>query len=108
MNAAFDGVSDDTFDNVLGGVHALVFEDGELIGHASVVQRRLLHGGRALRTGYIDQSVPKDLCRQAIQEGRGGTAWNTTRKVSRTQPPEIGRARLPAYAIRGLAAVRTG
>jgi aminoglycoside 2'-N-acetyltransferase I len=54
MDAAFDGVSDDTFDNVLGGVHALVVEDGELIGHASVVQRRLLHGGRALRTGYIE------------------------------------------------------
>jgi aminoglycoside 2'-N-acetyltransferase I len=54
MDAAFGGVSDDTFDNVLGGLHALVFEDGELIGHASVVQRRLLHGGRALRTGYIE------------------------------------------------------
>lgn len=54
MDGAFGGVSDDTFDNVLGGVHALVFEDGELIGHASVVQRRLLHGGRVLRTGYIE------------------------------------------------------
>jgi aminoglycoside 2'-N-acetyltransferase I len=54
MDAAFDGVSDDTFDNVLGGMHALVFEDGQLIGHASVVQRRLLHGGRPLRTGYIE------------------------------------------------------
>ena len=29
MDAAFGGVSDDTFDNVLGGLHALVFEDGE-------------------------------------------------------------------------------
>ena len=54
MDAAFDGVSDDTYDNVLGGVHALVLEDGELIGHGSVVQRRLLHAGRALRTGYIE------------------------------------------------------
>jgi aminoglycoside 2'-N-acetyltransferase I len=54
MDAAFDGVSDDTFDNVLGGVHALILDDGELIGHGSVVQRRLLHAGRALRTGYIE------------------------------------------------------
>ena len=54
MDAAFDGVPDDTFDNVLGGVHALVLDDGELIGHGSVVQRRLLHAGRALRTGYIE------------------------------------------------------
>lgn len=52
--AAFDGVSDDTFENVLGGVHALVVEEGELVGHGSVVQRRLLHAGRALRTGYIE------------------------------------------------------
>ena len=54
MDAAFDGVSDDTYENVLGGMHALVLEDGELIGHASVVQRRMLHCGKALRTGYIE------------------------------------------------------
>ena len=54
MDAAFGTVSDDTFDNVLGGVHALILEDGELIGHGSVVQRRLLYGGRALRTGYVE------------------------------------------------------
>jgi aminoglycoside 2'-N-acetyltransferase I len=54
MDAAFDGVSDDTYENVLGGIHTLVIEDGELIAHASVVQRRMLYGGRALRTGYIE------------------------------------------------------
>jgi aminoglycoside 2'-N-acetyltransferase I len=35
-------------------VHALAWEEGELIGHASVVQRRLLYGGRALRAGYVE------------------------------------------------------
>ncbi len=54
MDAAFDGVSDDTYENVLGGIHTLVIDEGELIGHASVVQRRMLHGGLALRTGYIE------------------------------------------------------
>ena len=54
MDAAFGGVSDDTYENVLGGIHTLVLEDGELIGHASVVQRRMLHAGMALRTGYIE------------------------------------------------------
>ena len=54
MDASFDAFSDDAFENALGGMHALVFEDGELIGHASVVQRRLLNGGQALRTGYIE------------------------------------------------------
>jgi aminoglycoside 2'-N-acetyltransferase I len=54
MDAVFDGVSDDTFDNALGGVHALVLSGGELIGHGSVVQRRMLHAGRTLRTGYVE------------------------------------------------------
>jgi len=35
-------------------MHALLWEGAELIGHASVVQRRLLHGGRALRAGYVE------------------------------------------------------
>jgi aminoglycoside 2'-N-acetyltransferase I len=54
MDAAFDGVSDDTYENVLGGIQTLVLDDGELIGHASVVQRRMLHAGKPLRTGYIE------------------------------------------------------
>jgi len=54
LDGAFGGVSDDTFENVLGGSHAMVLEDGALIGHASVVQRRMLHGGMALRAGYIE------------------------------------------------------
>jgi aminoglycoside 2'-N-acetyltransferase I len=42
------------WDHTLGGVHALVWEGDELVGHASVVQRRLLHAGRALRTGFVE------------------------------------------------------
>src|SRR5690348_18514625 len=69
MDAVFDGVSDDTFDNVLGGVHALILEHGELIGHGSVVQRRMVHAGRAMRTGYIEGvAVGADLRRH----GQGG------------------------------------
>jgi aminoglycoside 2'-N-acetyltransferase I len=49
-----DGLTDHDWEHALGGVHALVWEEGELIGHASVVQRRLLHGGRALRAGYVE------------------------------------------------------
>ena len=50
----FSRFSEDAFGNALGGLHALVLDGGELVGHASVVQRRMLHGGRALRTGYIE------------------------------------------------------
>jgi len=42
------------WDHALGGVHVLRYEGAELIGHAAVVQRRLLHGGRALRAGYVE------------------------------------------------------
>ena len=81
MDAAFGDVSDDTFDNVLGGMHGLVLEDGELIGHGSVVQRRLLHVGRALRTGYIEGvAVRADRRRQ----GHGALLMAALERVVRS------------------------
>ncbi|WP_425329046.1 GNAT family N-acetyltransferase [Streptomyces kasugaensis] len=50
----FDDMTAEDWEHALGGLHALIHEDGELIGHASVVQRQLLHGGRALRCGYVE------------------------------------------------------
>jgi len=50
----FDDMTDDDWEHSLGGMHALVWEDGELIGHASVIQRRLMHAGLALRAGYVE------------------------------------------------------
>jgi aminoglycoside 2'-N-acetyltransferase I len=55
LEAVFAGeLTAEDWEHALGGVHALAWEDGELVGHASVVQRRLLYGGRALRTGYVE------------------------------------------------------
>ena len=55
LDVVFEGdFSDRDWEHALGGVHALVWEGGDVIGHASVVQRRLLHGGRALRAGYVE------------------------------------------------------
>jgi aminoglycoside 2'-N-acetyltransferase I len=55
LDEAFEGdVTDDDYEHALGGMHALAWEGPELIGHGSVVMRRLLHGGRALRTGYVE------------------------------------------------------
>ena len=50
----FDDMTDHDWEHALGGVHALVWDGAELIGHASVIQRRLVHGGRALRAGYVE------------------------------------------------------
>jgi aminoglycoside 2'-N-acetyltransferase I len=59
------------WEHALGGIHALAWEeDGELIGHASVVQRRLLHGGRALRAGYVEGvGVRADRQRRGVAGG---------------------------------------
>ncbi|MBD0736925.1 GNAT family N-acetyltransferase [Streptomyces sp. CBMA29] len=58
--------TDGDWDHTLGGTHAMVWEGGELVAHAAVVQRRLLHGGRALRTGYVEAVAVR-----ADRRGRG-------------------------------------
>ena len=55
LERVFEGeFADEDWEHALGGIHALVWEDGEIVAHASVIQRRLLHGGRALRAGYVE------------------------------------------------------
>lgn len=54
LDAVFDDMTEHDWEHALGGIHALVWEDEELVGHGSVVQRRLLHGDRALRAGYVE------------------------------------------------------
>jgi aminoglycoside 2'-N-acetyltransferase I len=66
---AFENFTEDDWEHCLGGVHALVWDGPQLVGHASVVQRRLLHGGRALRTGYIE-----GVGVRASHRGRGHAA----------------------------------
>jgi aminoglycoside 2'-N-acetyltransferase I len=62
----FDDMTEDDWEHSLGGTHALVWDGAELIGHAAVIQRRLLHGGRALRTGYLE-----GVAVRADRRGRG-------------------------------------
>ena len=55
LDEVFAGqINEDDWDHALGGLHALVLEDGAPIAHAALVQRRLVHGGRALRAGYVE------------------------------------------------------
>jgi len=55
LDGAFeDAVTEHDWEHALGGIHALAWDGEELIGHASVIQRRLIHAGRALRTGYVE------------------------------------------------------
>jgi aminoglycoside 2'-N-acetyltransferase I len=63
-----DEMTDEDWDHALGGIHALAWDGEQLIGHASVVQRRLLHQGRALRTGYVEAVAVRPARRR---EGHG-------------------------------------
>jgi aminoglycoside 2'-N-acetyltransferase I len=68
LDVAFgEEMTNEDWEHALGGLHAIVWDAGELVGHASVVQRRLMHGGRALRTGYIEGvAVRADRRRRGI------------------------------------------
>jgi len=54
LDAVFDDLTDDDWEHCLGGLHALLWKGEELLAHAALVQRRLLHAGRVLRTGYVE------------------------------------------------------
>ena len=55
LDGAFEGdFTDADLEHALGGLHVLVHDDSGLLAHGAVVQRRLLHRGRALRAGYVE------------------------------------------------------
>ena len=75
-----DDFEEDDWEHALGGIHALIWEADELVGHASVVQRRLLYGGRALRCGYVEGvAVRADQRRR----GYGGALMEAVERVIR-------------------------
>jgi aminoglycoside 2'-N-acetyltransferase I len=52
---AFGGeFTDADWEHSLGGMHALICHHGDIIGHAAVIQRRLLYRNTALRCGYVE------------------------------------------------------
>src|SRR4051812_38375252 len=75
-----DKLTEHDWEHCLGGMHALLYVDGEIVGHAAVVQRRLLHGGRALRTGYVEGvAVRADRRRR----GYGGALMGPLERIVR-------------------------
>jgi aminoglycoside 2'-N-acetyltransferase I len=70
LDDAFGGeFSDDDWDHGLGGVHALLDESGRIKAHGALVQRRLLHGGRSLRAGYVESvAVARDHRRRGLAD----------------------------------------
>jgi aminoglycoside 2'-N-acetyltransferase I len=103
LDAAFDGdFSDEDWDHTLGGVHALAWSGGELIGHAAVVQRRFVHRDRALRTGYVEGVAVHDDHRR---RGIGAAVMAPVERIIRSaydlgalSSSDIG---IPFYEARG-------
>jgi aminoglycoside 2'-N-acetyltransferase I len=80
LDATFSGFTDEAFENSLGGLHVLLWEGPGLAGHASVVPRRLLYGGKALRAGYVEAvAVRADRRRR----GHGHTMMDALERVIR-------------------------
>jgi aminoglycoside 2'-N-acetyltransferase I len=73
-------LDDHDWEHALGGMHVLAREDGALIGHAAVVQRRLLHGGRALRSGYLEGVAVR---RELHGRGVGAALMDAAERVVR-------------------------
>ncbi|MER6571403.1 GNAT family N-acetyltransferase [Streptomyces sp. NPDC001093] len=71
LDEAFDGnFSDDDWDHGLGGMHVLLQDRGGLAAHGSVVMRRIRHGGRWLRTGYVEAVAVRPDARRTGLGGR--------------------------------------
>jgi aminoglycoside 2'-N-acetyltransferase I len=49
-----DEMTEDDWQHGLGGMHFLVEVGGEIVSHASVVERELHVGQRSFRTGYVE------------------------------------------------------
>ena len=75
-----DELTEADWEHALGGVHALVWDGPVLIGHGSVIQRRLLYRGRALRAGYVE-AVAVRPDRQG--EGHGAALMGALERVLR-------------------------
>lgn len=81
LDEAFGGdFSDTDWEHALGGVHVLLHEEDELVGHASVVQRRLVLDGRGIRTGYVEAVAVR---RDRRGRGLGGAIMTVAEEVVR-------------------------
>ncbi|MFI1099403.1 GNAT family N-acetyltransferase [Streptomyces melanogenes] len=68
LDTAFDGdFSDEDWDHGLGGVHSFLDDEKGIAAHGSVIMRRVLHGGRSHRVGYVEAvAVREDRRRQGL------------------------------------------
>lgn len=67
LDRAFEGAFTDTdWEHTLGGHHVMLFENEELIAHASVVARNIEVADRSFHTGYLE-----GVATHPAHQGRG-------------------------------------
>jgi aminoglycoside 2'-N-acetyltransferase I len=71
---------DADWDHALGGLHALVRDGDELVGHGAVVLRRFLHAGRSWRVGYVEAVA---VAAPARRRGHGAAVMAALEEVIR-------------------------
>jgi aminoglycoside 2'-N-acetyltransferase I len=64
LREVFSDLEDTDWEHSLGGLHALAYDGDTLVGHAAVVQRRLVHDSRILRAGYVEGVAVKESHRR--------------------------------------------
>lgn len=102
LDHAFDDFSEEDWDHTLGGMHVTAWEAGELVGHGSVVQRRLLYDGRALRAGYVEGvAVRSDRRRRGVAGAVMAQLENVIRGAYDLGALSSSEDGLPFYAARG-------
>ena len=100
---AFAGeLTDHDWSHCLGGLHVLAWQGPQLVAHAALVQRRLLHGGQVLRAGYVEGvAVRADVRRR----GHGHAVMEPLEQVARRAYDVVALATSDAgaafYAARG-------
>jgi aminoglycoside 2'-N-acetyltransferase I len=98
----FDDMTDQDWEHALGGLHALAWDGPDLVGHASVVQRRLLHQARALRAGYVEGvGVRPDRQRQGYGTAMMDALERVVRRAYQVGALGASDEGAPFYAARG-------
>ncbi|WP_282693153.1 GNAT family N-acetyltransferase [Streptomyces sp. CC208A] len=79
LDAAFEGdFGDEDWDHGLGGVHAWIEDEEGIAAHGAVVMRRVLHGGRSHRVGYVEGVAVRAGLRR---RGLGGAVMGELERV---------------------------
>ncbi|MFC7495833.1 MULTISPECIES: GNAT family N-acetyltransferase [unclassified Nocardioides] len=78
-DAAFGDFTPADWSHALGGMHAVVHENGRLVAHGSLVLRRLMVDGMWVRCGYVEAVAVADDVRRS---GHGSAVMESLEELA--------------------------